>query len=101
MPDPRQHTQQRGAIEVDPPPHSRLSRYLEKEYRRESDALQREWLADCLHAGQAGTGRTSRTLADAGDIDSLPQWDRVRLRIDKLAAGFAERCAATAACSTW
>ncbi|HEV3007070.1 MAG TPA: hypothetical protein VGX78_21545, partial [Pirellulales bacterium] len=58
--------------------------YLEKQYRRDSDALQRQWLADQLvHAKQA-LDDVTRALVDAGQVDVLPQFDRVRGRLDKL-----------------
>ena len=60
--------------------------YLEKEYRRESDELQRDWLADRLARSKRAIGELTRPLADAGQIDVLPQIDRLRGRIDKLIA---------------
>jgi len=86
MPDPRQHTQNRGTLESILRRIPGFRGYLEKEYRRDSDALQREWLADCLVRAKRGLDDHTRALADAGDIDSLPQWDRVRMRIDKVSA---------------
>ena len=86
MPDPRQHTQNRGTLESILRRIPGFRGYLEKEYRRDSDALQREWLADCLVRSKRSLDDHTRSLADAGNIDSLPQWDRVRLRIDKLSA---------------
>jgi len=86
MPDPRQHTQNRGTIESVLRRIPGFRGYLEKEYRRESDTLQREWLADCLVRAKRSLDEHTRALAEAGSIDTLPQWDRVRLRIDKLSA---------------
>ena len=86
MPDPRQHAQNRGTLETILRRIPGFRGYLEKEYRRDSDALQREWLADCLVRAKRSLDDHTRALADAGNIDSLPQWDRVRLRIDKLSA---------------
>jgi hypothetical protein len=86
MPEPRQHAQNRGVLESILRHIPGFKGYLEKEYRRESDALQREWLSDCLVRAKRSLDDYTRALADAGDLDSLPQWDRVRLRVDKLAA---------------
>ncbi len=48
MPEPRQHAQSRGWIESIGRRIPGFKGYLEKEYRRDSDALQRTWLADRL-----------------------------------------------------
>jgi len=58
--------------------------YLDKENRREADALQREYLADRLQRAKRGLDTHTRTLVDAGQIDALPQFDRLRGRTDKL-----------------
>lgn len=84
MPEPKRHAENRGAIE------SLLRRipgfrgYLEKEYRRESDALQREWLADRLQRSKRGLDQYAQALADAAKIDTLPLVDRLRSRLDRL-----------------
>lgn len=58
--------------------------YLEKEYRRESDQLHRSWLADRLTRSKRSLDEFSRGLADTGQIDALPAFDRLRGRLDKL-----------------
>jgi hypothetical protein len=58
--------------------------YLEKENRRESDALQRKWLADRLSRSKRAIDEHTKTLADRGELDALPQYDQLRGRIDKL-----------------
>jgi hypothetical protein len=84
MPEPKRHAENRGAIE------SLLRRipgfrgYLEKEYRRESDELQREWLADRLQRSKRGLDQYAQALADAVKIDTLPLVDRLRSRLDRL-----------------
>jgi hypothetical protein len=84
MPDPKQHAENRGAIEEFLRRIPGFKGYLEKQYRRESDALQRQWLADHLvHTKQSLDGVT-RALVDAGQVDVLPQFDRARGRLDKL-----------------
>jgi hypothetical protein len=86
MPEPREHTQNRNAIETVLRHIPGFRGYLEKEYRRESDALQREWLSDRLDRSKRGLDDFTRRLADAGQIDLLPECDRLRGRIDKLSS---------------
>jgi hypothetical protein len=86
VPDPRQHAQGRGIIESILRWIPGFRGYLEKEYRRESDALARTWLADELEKGKKTLDNWGRTLVDAGQIDALPQIDRVRSKIDKVLA---------------
>lgn len=86
MPEPNEHTENRNWMESILRHIPGFRGYLEKEYRRESDALQREWLSDRLDRGKRGLESFSRELADAGQIDVLPQCDRLRGRIDKLSS---------------
>jgi hypothetical protein len=58
--------------------------YLEKEYRRESDELQRNWLAARLQSSKKGLNAYMQELTAAGNLDALPTIERVRLRLDKL-----------------
>lgn len=58
--------------------------YLEKEYRRESDELQRNWLAGRLQQSKKGLDEYMQGLTAAGNLDALPAVERVRLRLDKL-----------------
>ncbi|MDX1964208.1 MAG: hypothetical protein SFX18_13725 [Pirellulales bacterium] len=84
MPEPRDHSQNRGYIESFLRVIPGFKGYLEKEYRRESDALAREQLVTLLQNSKRGIDDVTRGLVDAGQIDTLPQYDRVRGRIDKL-----------------
>ncbi|MCA9245518.1 MAG: hypothetical protein KDA42_00355 [Planctomycetales bacterium] len=84
MPEPKQHSQQRGAIESVLRVIPGFRGYLEKEYRRESDQLQRRWLVDRLQRGKRGLDDYARALADAAAIDALPQVERLRSRLDRL-----------------
>ncbi|NIL96861.1 MAG: hypothetical protein GTO53_05170 [Planctomycetales bacterium] len=86
MPDPREHAENRNLIETVLRHIPGFRGYLEKEYRRESDSLQRQWLADRLDRSKRGLDDFSRALVDAGQIDDLPQCDRLRGRIDKLSS---------------
>jgi len=84
MPEPRDHTHERNLIETILRHIPGFRGYLEKEYRRESDDLQRDWLAGRLQRSKRAIDELSRPLADAGQIDLLPQVDRLRGRLDKL-----------------
>ena len=84
MPEPREHTEDRNWIETVLRYIPGFRGYLEKEYRRESDDLQRDWLADRLHRSKRAIDHLGRMLADAAQIDVLPQVDRLRGRLDKL-----------------
>lgn len=86
MPDPREHTKNRNIIESVLRHIPGFRGYLEKEYRRDSDTLQREWLANRLDRSKSGLDDLTRALADAAQIDVLPQCDRLRGRIDKLSS---------------
>ncbi|NQU20827.1 MAG: hypothetical protein HQ567_06050 [Candidatus Nealsonbacteria bacterium] len=84
MPEPRDHTENRGWIETILRYIPGFRGYLEKEYRRESDDLQRDWLADRLERSKRAIDDVTRALADAAQIDLLPQVDRLRGRLDKM-----------------
>ena len=86
MLDPSEHAEDRNFIETILRYIPGFRGYLEKEYRRESDELQRDWLADQLTRSKRAIGDLSRPLADAGQIDILPEIDRLRGRLDKLIA---------------
>ena len=84
MPEPRDHAKDRNFIETILRQVPGFRGYLAMEDRRESDALQRDWLADRLERSKRTIDALTRPLADAGRIDLLPEVDRVRGRIDKL-----------------
>jgi len=84
MPEPIRHTENRGQIETLLRRIPGFRGYLEKEYRRESDELQREWLADRLQRSKRGLDAYALQLADAAKIDTLPMVDRLRSRLDRL-----------------
>lgn len=86
MPEPSEHAKHRNWLETILRYIPGFRGYLEKEYRRESDELQREWLADRLQRSKRAIDELARPLADAGQIDALPQVDRFRSRLDKLIA---------------
>ncbi len=84
MPEPREHTESRNFVETILRHIPGFRGYLEKEYRRESDDLQRDWLADRLQRSKRAIDEVTRPLADAGQIDLLPQVDRLRGQLDRL-----------------
>ena len=84
MPDPRQHADRRNVIESLLRYIPGFRGYLEKEYRRESDALARTWMADRLQQAKRALDDFSRAQVDGGTIDDLPVLERVRARIDQL-----------------
>ena len=84
MPEPKKHYESRGVIESVLRYIPGFRGYLEKEYRRESDDLQRRWLVDRLQRSKRGLDHYARSLADAAQIDSLPQIERLRSRMDRV-----------------
>jgi hypothetical protein len=85
MPEPLDHAENRGVLETILRYIPGFRGYLEKEYRRQSDQLQRQWLADRLQRSKRTLDQVARRLADAGRIDELPPIDQARGRLDKLA----------------
>ncbi len=86
MPEPKDHARKRNFIETILRHVPGFRGYLEKEYRRESDALARQWLGERLQRSKRSMDRWTRPLADAGQIDLLPEVDRLRHRLDTLIA---------------
>ena len=86
MPEPSDHADRRNLVESILAAIPGFHGYLEKENRRESDRLQRQWLADRLQRAKRGIDRFSRPLADTGQLDLLPEVDRARGRLDRLIA---------------
>lgn len=84
MPEPKKHAESRGVIESVLQWIPGFRGYLKKDNRRESDALQRDWLADRLQRSKRGLDNYARTLADAAELDTLPEVDRLRGQLDKL-----------------
>lgn len=84
MSDPISHAQNRNSVEAILRQIPGFRGYLEKEYRRDSDELQRAFLAERLQRSKRASDDFARALADAGQIDVLPQVDRVRARLDRL-----------------
>ena len=84
MPEPKDHAVQRNFLERVLQHVPGFRGYLEREYRRESDELQRNWLAERLQRSKRAIDELARQLAEAGQVDVLPQIDRLRARLDRL-----------------
>jgi hypothetical protein len=84
MIDPKRHAENRNPLESVLRRIPGFQGYLEKEYRRQSDHLARTWLADRLQQGQRALDSAMRGLVDAGQIDRLPAWERVKNRLEGL-----------------
>ncbi len=84
MPEPKEHAARRNWVETILRYIPGFRGYLEKEYRRESDQLVRQWLAGRLAQAKRALDELSRGLAEAGHLHLLTQLDRLRHRIDKL-----------------
>jgi len=89
MPEPSEHTRRRNPIEEFARHIPGFRGYLEKEYRRESDELARQWLAAQLERSKRAVNALSRSLAQAAQIDAIPPLDRLRGRLDLLIARIA------------
>jgi hypothetical protein len=84
MPQPKEHALQRNFLEEVMRHLPGFRGYLERDYRRESDELLRNSLADRLQRSKRAIDELARQLADAAALDSLPQIDRLRVRLDRL-----------------
>jgi len=84
MPQPSEHTDNRNFVERILRKIPGFKGYLEKEYRRDSDALQRKWLGDRLQRAKRGLDDLAVTLTDQGRLDALPAVEKLRYRLDRL-----------------
>jgi hypothetical protein len=80
--DPSQHAESRNWLESIANWIPGFHGYLQKEYRRESDALARGWIADRLQECKLAIDNFGRKLVERGEIDDLPACERFRNRID-------------------
>lgn len=84
MIDPKRHADNRGAIESFLRSIPGFRGYLEKDYRQESDHLVRRWMADRLQQSKRALDASMAALIEAGRIDQLTAWERVKNRLDAL-----------------
>ena len=86
MPEPRQYVEHRSALERLVGWIPGFHGYLEKEYRRDSDALQRTWLADQLSEASVPSMPCRCGWPTPASWPLLPQCDRLRAKVDELIA---------------
>jgi hypothetical protein len=84
MPEPQDHADRRNWIETILRHVPGFHGYLEREYRRESDELLRNALADRLQRAKRAIDEAARRLVDAASVEQLPRIERLRARIDRL-----------------
>lgn len=84
MVDPERHADKRNVVESILHYVPGFRGYLEKEYRRESDQLARTWMAGQLRRCKTSLDQIQRALVDNAQIDALPQFERIRTRLDTL-----------------
>lgn len=84
MPEPKSHAADRPALEQLLRKIPGFRGYLEKQYRRESDALGRKHLADRLERAKRGLSDYSLFLVNAGKLDGGPACDRLRAKLDRM-----------------
>jgi DNA repair ATPase RecN len=84
MAEPSDHASQRGWLEDYLRRIPGFRGYLEKEYRRESDRMARDYLVDRLQRAKQSIDGLARAMADSGRLETLPELDRLRGRLDKL-----------------
>jgi hypothetical protein len=83
MPEPKSHADKRPGLEELARHIPGFRGYLEKSYRRESDALTRTMLADRLDQAKRSLDAFGRKLVDAKRLSELTQLDRVRAALDR------------------
>lgn len=84
MIDPKRHAEHRGAIESLLRFIPGFRGYLEKDYRQESDHLLRRWMADRLQQSKRSLDAGMTALIEAGRLDQVTAWERVKNRLDAL-----------------
>jgi len=84
MPQPKDHLARQGLLEKIARMVPGFKGYLEREDRRDSDKLQRDWLADRLQRSKRSIDDTINRLTAAGHLDLLPGCEKLRVRLDTL-----------------
>lgn len=88
MPDPQKHAQRRGWIESIARWIPGFSGYLEREYRRDSDALARKWMADQLDQSKPKLNEYMKRLTEAGKLSALNECQSFLTRLDTIVGKF-------------
>jgi len=86
MPAPMDHAKSRGWIETIGRHIPGFKGYLEKEYRRDADALLRSALADDLQKSKPAIDEYAKAMVLAAKLDALAPIDSLRAKMDKLIA---------------
>ena len=88
MIDPKRHADSRGRVESVLRAIPGFRGYLERDFRQESDQLVRHWMADRLQQSKRALDLSMTALIDAGSIDQLTAWERVKNRLDAVILRF-------------
>ncbi|GAB4138345.1 hypothetical protein [Thermopirellula anaerolimosa] len=86
MVEPFEHTRHRNWLETILRYIPGFRGYLEKEYRRDSDDLQRRWLIQRLDTCRRSLDNLTGLIVESCNIDVLPKVDVVRAKIDHLSS---------------
>lgn len=84
--EPAEHTRKRPPLEALLQTIPGFKGYLDRENRRASDQLQRQWMAERLDRAKRSLSRSGEALADAGRLEAIVSLDRMRGSLDKLIA---------------
>lgn len=84
--EPAEHTRKRPPLEALLQTIPGFKGYLDRENRRASDQLQRQWMAERLDRAKRSLSRSGQALADAGRLEAIVSLDRMRGSLDKLIA---------------
>ena len=60
--------------------------YLDRQARRESDALLRKWIVERLRKVKDSLHDWNRELVELGDIDQLPKLDKIHAQVERIIA---------------
>ena len=88
MPNPKKHAGNKTWLERVGGWIPGFSGYLEKESRRECDALARKWLGDRLNAAKPAIDRHVKDLATSGRLNDINAYEQIRIRLDTLIGKF-------------
>jgi hypothetical protein len=84
--EPAEHARKRPPLEMLLSTIPGFQGYLDRENRRASDRIQRQWIAERLDHAKRRLSTAGRALADAGRLEAIVTLDRLRGSLDKLIA---------------
>ena len=88
MPDPQKHADSRGWIESIAQWIPGFHGYLEREYRRDSDQLARQWMADRLSRSKKSLAAYVNHLVESGRLEELTPCRSFATRLDTMIGKF-------------